>query len=85
MCAGILSYDSVTDELETVAIGVGTKFIENDTNTEFPESRSVSKRGIQNQIGFWIKHALLSLLVLIKLNISKVNSCFLLILENKGF
>ena len=48
VCAGIVSYDSVTDELETVAIGVGTKFIENDTNTEFAESRSVSKRGIQN-------------------------------------
>ena len=48
VCAGIVSYDSVTDELETVAIGVGTKFIENDTNTEFSESRSVSKRGIQN-------------------------------------
>ena len=41
VCAGIVSYDSVTDELETVAIGVGTKFIENDTNTEFAESRSV--------------------------------------------
>ena len=48
VCAGIVSYDSVTDELETVAIGVGTKFIENDTNTEFSESRSVSKREIQN-------------------------------------
>ena len=48
VCAGIVIYDSITNELETVAIGVGTKFIENYTNTEFPESRSVSKRGIQN-------------------------------------
>ena len=48
MCAGIVSYDSVTDELETVAIGVGTKFIENNTNTEFEQPRSVSKRGLQN-------------------------------------
>ena len=46
VCAGIVSYDSVTDKLETVAIGVGTKFIENDTNTE---SMLVSKRGIQNR------------------------------------
>ena len=47
VCAGIVSYDSITDELETVAIGVGTKFIEKDTNTEISESRSVSKRGIK--------------------------------------
>ena len=56
VCAGIVSYDSITDELETVAIGVGTKFIENYTNTEIAEStRSVSKWGLQNSIDFWLK------------------------------